>query len=53
MPNIFELCSDQKGFNKLQNIKNNFLKAKEEQEKEDRRKFIENYRKHHIFGSRL
>lgn len=51
MSNIFELCSDQRGFDKLQNIKNNFLKAKEEKEKEDRRKFIENYRKHHIFSS--
>ena len=51
MPNIFELCSNQKGFNKLQNIKNNFLKAKEEKEKENRRKFVENYRKHHIFSS--
>lgn len=51
MPNIFELCSDQKGFNKLQNTKNNLLKVKEEKENEDRRKFIENYRKHHIFNS--
>ena len=51
MPNIFELDSNQKTFSKLQDIKNNLLKAKEEKEKEDRREFIENYRKHHIFSS--
>lgn len=51
MPNIFELCSDQKGFDKLQNIKSNLQKVKEDEEKENRRKFVENYRKHHIFGS--
>lgn len=51
MPNIFELCSDQKDFNKLQNIKNNLLKVKEEIENEYRREFIENYRKHYIFSS--
>ena len=51
MPNIFELGSNQKAFDKLQNIKNNLQKVKEEKEKEDRREFIENYRKHHIFSS--
>lgn len=51
MPNIFELCSNQKDLNKLQNIKNNLLKAEEEIEKEYKREFIENYRKHHIFSS--
>lgn len=51
MFNIFELCSDPKGFDKLQNIKNNLLKTKEEKEEEDRREFIKNYRKHHIFSS--
>lgn len=51
MPNIFELCSNQKGFNKLQNIKINLQKVKEDEEKENRRKFVENYRKHHIFSS--
>lgn len=51
MPNIFELGSNQKTFNKLQNIKDKLQKTKEEKEKEDRREFIENYRKHHIFSS--
>lgn len=51
MPNIFELCSNQKDFDKLQNIKNKFQKIKEDEEKENRREFIENYRKRHIFCS--
>lgn len=41
MPNIFELCSDQKDFNKLQKIKNNFLKAKEEHIKYYNNKYLE------------
>ena len=33
MPNIFELGYNQKTFNKLQNIKNNLQKTKEDEEK--------------------
>lgn len=51
MPNIFESCLNKKDFDNLQNIKNNLLKAKEDKEKERQRKFIEDYRKHHIFSS--
>lgn len=51
MPNIFESCLNKKDFDNLQNIKNNLLKAKEDKEKENQKKFIENYRKHHIFNS--
>lgn len=51
MPNIFESCFNKKDFDNLQNIKNNLQKVKKIKEKEHRIKFIENYRKHHIFNS--
>ena len=51
MPNIFELCSNQRDFNKLQNIKDDFQKIKEKEEEETKKKIIEKYLKHHIFSS--
>ena len=51
MPNIFELCSNQKDFDKLQNIKDTFQKIQEDENEETKKRIIEKYLKHHIFSS--
>ena len=51
MANIFDLCSNQKDFDKLQNIKDTFQKIQEDEKEEMKKRIIENYLKHHIFSS--
>ena len=51
MANIFELCSNQKDFDKLQDIKDNLQKIQEDEKEEMKKRIIENYLKHHIFSS--
>lgn len=51
MPNIFELCSNQKDFDKLQNIKDTFQKIQEDEKEKTKKRIIEKYLKLHIFSS--
>ena len=51
MANIFELCSNQKDFNKLQDIKDNLQKIQEDEKEEMKKRIIEKYILHHIFSS--
>ena len=51
MANIFELCSNQKDFDKLQNIKDTFQKIQEDEKEEFKKSIIEKYILHHIFSS--
>lgn len=51
MANIFDLASSSKGFEKLQQIKNDLQKEKEKEEEERRKHLEEVHRKKHIFDS--
>lgn len=51
MANIFDLCSNQKDFDKLQNIKDTFQKIQEDEKEEFKKSIIEKYILHHIFSS--
>ena len=51
MPNIFELSCNQSNYNSLQKIKDTLLKEENDKKELQRKQFIENYRKKHIFSS--
>ena len=51
MASIFDLASNSKGFEKLQQIKNNLQEEREKREAECRKYAIEVHRKKHIFDS--
>jgi hypothetical protein len=51
MANIFELGATKESLSKLQDVKNSLQKIKEEKAEEERKVFIENHRKKHIFSS--
>lgn len=51
MANIFDLCSNQRDLNKLQDIKDTFQKIQEDEKEEMKKRIIEKYVLHHIFSS--